>query len=127
MVTVGIGAGKAIGVIRRHRNAPDRGDLVYLDFDPQAGHEQSGRRPALVISPQLYNQATSLMLCCPITSRVKGYPFEVPVSGTGGVTGVILSDQLRSLDWVARHAEVVGQADEDVLDDVLAKISPLLR
>jgi mRNA interferase MazF len=106
--------------------APDQGDIVYLDFEPQAGREQAKRRPALVLSPRLYNNAAGLMLCCPITSQVKGYPFEVAVAGTGGITGVVLSDQLRSLDWQARKATQVGRAARETLDEVVAKLRALL-
>lgn len=106
--------------------APDQGDVVWLDHDPQAGHEQAGRRPALVLSPKPYNAATGLMLCCPVTSQVKGYPFEVALIGVKGLKGVVLSDQLRSLDWEARSAEKAGRAADDVLADVLAKLKVLL-
>ena len=105
---------------------PDRGDVVYLDFEPQAGREQAGRRPALVLSPRAYNAASGLMLCCPITSQVKNYPFEVKVIGTTKVTGVVLSDQVRSLDWEARNAQAAGRAADEVLDEVTAKQRVLL-
>ncbi len=106
---------------------PDRGDLVWLDFDPQAGHEQAGRRPALVISPVAYNRATGLALCCPVTSRVKTYPFEVALPADLAVGGVILSDQLRSLDWRARHASATGaRAPDAVITAVLARARTLL-
>ncbi len=87
----------------RVRYVPKRGDLLWLDFTPHSGHEQAGRRPALVLSPRFYNRKTDLMLCCPITSQVKGYPFEVSVSSTT-ISGVILADQIKSVDWVARRA-----------------------
>lgn len=106
--------------------APEQGDVVWLDHDPQAGHEQAGRRPTLVLSPRAYNVATGLMLRCPVTSQVKGYPFEVNLIGVKGLKGVILSDQLRSLDWKARTAEKVGRAADDVVADVLAKVKALL-
>ena len=85
---------------------PERGDVVWLDFDPQAGHEQAGRRPALVLSPAAYNGKTSLMLCCPVTKQAKGYPLEVPVAPAAGaqLTGVVLADQVRCLDWKRRNA-----------------------
>jgi mRNA interferase MazF len=84
---------------------PNRGDLVWLDFDPQAGHEQAGRRPAMVLSPTNYNQKTGLMICCPVTNQAKGYPFEVSITPlTGKATGVALSDQVRCLDWRVRNA-----------------------
>lgn len=110
----------------RRVSAPDQGDVVWLDHDPQAGHEQAGRRPALVLSPKAYNAATGLMLCCPVTTRVKGYPFEVELIGVKGVTGVVLSDQLRSLDWEARGADRAGRVADDVVADVLAKLKVLL-
>lgn len=107
---------------------PDRGDVVWLDFTPQAGREQAGRRPALVLSPASYNRKSSLMLCCPVTNQVKGYPFEVSVSGpmTTGVTGVVLADHIRSLDWKARNATKFGFADPQVTLDVAAKVKLLL-
>lgn len=106
--------------------APDQGDVLWLDHDPQAGHEQAGRRPTLVLSPKAYNAATGLMLCCPVTSQVKGYPFEVDLIGVKGLKGVVLSDHLRSLDWEARGAEKAGRAADDVVADVLAKMKVLL-
>ena len=107
---------------------PDRGDVVWLDFTPQAGREQAGRRPALVLSPASYNRKSSLMVCCPVTSQMKGYPFEVSVSGpmTIGVTGVVLADHVRSLDWRARSAAKFGFVDPRVTHDVAAKVKLLL-
>lgn len=105
---------------------PERGDVVWIDFTPQSGHEQAGKRPALVLSPRQYNAVTGLMICCPITSRVKGYPFEVEVKGTRNVTGVVLSDQVKSLDWVARQAKYQSKADPGVLQKVRAKLSVLI-
>ena len=113
-------------MVSRKLAAPDQGDVVWLNHDPQAGHEQAGHRPALVLSPQAYNAATGLMLCCPVTSQVKGYPFEVELVGVKGVKGVVLSDRLRSLDWEARKAEKAGRAPDDVVADVLAKLKVLL-
>ena len=104
---------------------PNRGDVVWLDFDPQAGHEQSGRRLALVLSPQRYNQLTSLMICCSLTTAIKGYPFEVPTC-IGGKKGVALADQVKSVDWRARHAVKKERVGADVLLDVLAKIESIL-
>lgn len=106
---------------------PDRGDLVWLDFDPQAGHEHSGRRPAFVISPKSYNKKTRLMLCCPVTTQVKGYPFEVAVEGVTGVRGVILADQVKSLAWLVRRAEKRGKVTSEVLEEVVLKIRALLE
>jgi mRNA interferase MazF len=109
------------------RYVPARGDLVWLQFDPRAGHEQGGRRPALVVSPQTYNSRVGLALCCPVTSRVKGYPFEVALSGSSKVSGVVLADQLKSLDWSARQAERIDTASRDVVEEVLAKVLTLLE
>ena len=106
---------------------PDRGDVVWLEFNPQAGHEQSGRRPALVISPRAYNEKVGLALFCPITSQVKGYPFEVVLPQGLKVTGAILSDQIKSLDWRAREAKRVTSVPPGVIDEVLAKIAILTR
>jgi mRNA interferase MazF len=88
--------------------APERGDLLWVGFDPQAGHEQPGRRPALVLSPKLYNQRSGLALVCPISSRAKGYAFEVAIPSGCGVTGVVLSDQVESLDWKAHGSPHAG-------------------
>jgi mRNA interferase MazF len=106
--------------------APRRGDVVWLTFDPQAGHEQAGRRPAFVVSPEAYNRKTGLFIACPITSRVKGYPFEVPLPSGSTVSGVILSDQIKSLDWKARRAEFASATDAATTDDVVARILPLI-
>lgn len=103
---------------------PDAGDIVWLNFDPQAGHEQAGHRPALVLSPSSYNGKTGLMLCCPLTTQVKGYPFEVSIGGTRA--NVALSDQVKSLDWRARQAVRKGAASAAEMDDVRAKIASLL-
>ncbi len=108
------------------RYVPDAGDLVWLRLSPQAGHEQAGRRPALVLSPLSYNQKTSLALFCPITSRVKGYPFEVPLPASGAVTGVVLADQIRSLDWRARGARFEEQAPPQLVSEVREKLAVLL-
>jgi mRNA interferase MazF len=106
---------------------PRRGDLVWLDFAPQAGHEQAGRRPALVISRDEYNRKVGLLLACPITSRKKGYPFEVQLPQRLAVEGVILADQIRNLDWKARKAKYIDRLDEAVLDEVLNKFGTLIK
>ena len=105
---------------------PEWGDLVNKSFSPQAGHEQAGWRPALVVSPALYNEASSLALFCPISSRVKGYPFEVPLPAGTSIEGVVLADQLRSLDWRAHKAALIGRAPTEVIEDVLARLEPLV-
>ena len=104
---------------------PDRGDVVWLQFNPQAGHEQADRRPALVLSPSAYNGKVGLAILCPITSQVKGYPFEVEIRG-GKVNGVVLSDQVKSLDWRVHNAELVERASGSVIDEVLRKLATLL-
>jgi mRNA interferase MazF len=106
---------------------PDRGDVVWLSFDPQVGREQAGRRPALVLSPKAYNGKVGLILCCPITNRAKGYPFEVPIPDEAEVTGVILSDHVRSLDWRGREARQITRLPAQTLNEVLARIEALLR
>lgn len=105
---------------------PDRGDLVWLTFDPQAGREQAGRRPALVLSPGAYNAKTGLSLMCPITSRQKGYPFEVSLPPDLPVHGAILADHLKSVDWRERQAAFIGRVRADILSAVLNRIGPLL-
>ena len=105
---------------------PRRGDIVWLSFDPQAGHEQAGRRPAFVVSAQVYNRKTGLFLACPITSKVKGYPFEVPLPENPEVSGVVLADQIKSLDWKARRAKFSARTDDRVIDEVTALVLPLI-
>ncbi|MBN1317735.1 MAG: endoribonuclease MazF [Anaerolineales bacterium] len=105
---------------------PGRGDIVWLTFNPHAGHEQAGRRPALVLSPEAYNVQIGLAILCPITSQVKGYPFEVVIPVGLRVSGVVLSDQMKSLDWKVRNAEFVCKLPEGVVDQVLRKINTLL-
>jgi len=104
---------------------PTVGDVVWLAFDPQAGREQAGRRPALVLSPQNYNKKTNLLVCCPMTSQIKGYPFEV-LADVDGIQSVVLSDQVKSLDWKIRKAKYKGQVAPEVLVEVRAKIKSLL-
>ncbi|GET29822.1 endoribonuclease MazF [Prolixibacter sp. SD074] len=104
---------------------PDEGDFIYLDFNPQAGHEQAGHRPALVISPREYNLKTSLCVVCPVTNQSKGYPFEVDCDSKN-VTGVILADAVKSLDWKVRRAKFIGKASTGVLDEVKGKLGALL-
>lgn len=106
---------------------PERGDVVWLDFNPQAGHEQAGKRPAFVLSPAAYNRKVGLALLCPITNKIKGYPFEVDVPEGLLVTGTILSDQIKSLDWQARNAAFIGKLPDYVIEQVLAKAVTLLN
>lgn len=107
------------------RYVPDCADLVWLEFDPQAGHEQSGHRPALVISPASYNAKTGLLVCCPLSTRIKGHPFEVRTS-VDGLDCAVLSDQLKSLDWKVRKARKKAEVGPDVMLHVRAKIKALL-
>lgn len=103
---------------------PDAGDLVWLEFDPQVGHEQAGRRHAIVVSAASYNAKTGLMLCCPLTTRVKGYPFEVPVAGARA--SVALADQIKNLDWRARRAAPMGRATPAELAEVRLRLRTLI-
>jgi mRNA interferase MazF len=106
---------------------PDRGDIVWLSFDPQVGREQVGRRPALVLSPQRYNGKVGLALCCPITNQVKGYSFEVSIPAGIDVIGVILADRVRSLDWKGRRAELITHLPVDHLLEVFQLVEALLH
>jgi len=103
---------------------PDAGDIVWLSFDPQAGHEQAGHRPAVVLSPSAYNAKTSLMLCCPMTSQIKNYPFEVRIAGAS--PSAVLADQVKSLDWRKRGARRKGTISAAELAEVRAKIRALI-
>ncbi len=105
---------------------PDRGDIVWLNFNPQQGHEQAGVRPALVLSPKSYNRNSKLMLACPITSKVKGYPFEVRVLAKK-IDGAVLADQVKNLDWTIRNVSFVEKVPYDVLEQVNEFIETLLR
>lgn len=105
---------------------PDRGDVVWLNFNPQTGHEQAGRRPGVVLSPKAYNQKVGLAIFCPITNQIKGYPFEVGLPEEIDVTGVILSDQVKSLDWRARRAEYLASLPKSIVNEVLQKLRTLL-
>lgn len=106
------------------RYAPDAGDIVWLQFDPQSGHEQAGHRPAVVLSPLAYNDRTSLMLCCPMTTQIKGYPFEVLIAG--GEPGAVLADQVKSLDWRARNAQFKGRVAPAELSEIRLKAAALI-
>jgi mRNA interferase MazF len=105
---------------------PDKGDVVWLTFNPQAGREQAGRRPALILSPQQYNKRVGLCITCPITSQRKGYPFEVELPEKLSVSGVVLSDHIRNVDWKERQAEFIGKVPKAILEEVIAKLNTLL-
>jgi mRNA interferase MazF len=105
---------------------PDLGDIVVLDFNPQSGHEQAGKRPALVVSPSSFNKATGFAWLCPVTNQAKGYPFEVNLTGTNKTTGVILVDQMKSLDWRSRKARVVDSVDETCIEQVKSFAATIL-
>ena len=111
---------------RKSAYIPERGDAVWITLEPKAGHEQTGRRPALVLSPSAYNGRVGLGLFCPITSQVKGYPFEVPLPAGSPVSDVVGADQIKSLDWRARKATRIGPVSEDVIVQVLERLRALL-
>jgi mRNA interferase MazF len=106
---------------------PERGDVVWLSLNPQAGHEQAGRRPVLVLSPSSYNGKVGLAIFCPITNQIKGYPFEVKILSGFHVTGAILSDQVKCLDWKAREAEFICKLPSEMTNDVLKKLNTLIK
>ena len=114
-------------MVTRRSTAPRRGDAVWISLAPQAGHEQAGRRPALVVSPAEYNRKVGLALLCPITSRVKGYPFEVRIPDGLAVGGAELSDQVKSLDWRARRAQLICRMPSAVVSETLGKLLTLLE
>ena len=113
-------------MVKSKQYIPDCGDIVWLTFNPQSGHEQSGRRPALVISPLVYNGKTNLAIFCPITSQVKDYPFEVKLSEDLEISGVILSDQIKNLDWKAIETKYICKLPKSQLTETLNKIDTLL-
>jgi mRNA interferase MazF len=106
---------------------PKQGDFVWINMDPQLGHEQAGRRPAIILSPYAYNKKVGLAILCPITNKIKGYPFEVIISGSLGISGVILSDQVKNLDWKARKVEFIQKASKKTLLKVFNKLNTLLK
>ncbi len=106
---------------------PRRGEIVWLDFEPHVGHEQGGHRPALVLTTESYNRKVGLALCCPITGQVKGYPFEVIIPEGLKVSGAVLSDQVKSVDWRSRQSQFCCHANEKMVDEVLGKITALLE
>jgi len=105
---------------------PERGDMVWLEFTPHSGHEQSGRRPAIVVSPRSYNSVSSFALLCPITSKVKGHPFEVELPNGLPVKGTVLADQVKSVDWRARFAKFIAHAPKGVITEVQSKVRTLI-
>ena len=106
---------------------PDAGDLVWIDLDPTLGHEQSGHRPAIVLTPRQYNERSGISVICPITSRARGYPFEVAIPHGHAISGVILVDQVRSLSWENRYVKMAGGAPIELLDEVRERLAVLLR
>ncbi len=116
-------SGAKVGDVPR---APDTGDLIWLSFTPQAGREQAGRRPALVLSPRAYNSKVGLCLVCPVTHHAKGYVFEVALPAGLPVAGVVLADHVKSADWRERGSDHIATVPADVLDEVRAKLKPLL-
>jgi mRNA interferase MazF len=121
-----MGRAKRKGSLVKAGYVPKRGDLIWLDFTPQAGHEQAGRRPAAVISKSQYNRKVGLLLACPITNQRKQYPFEVLLPDGLPITGVMLADQVRSLDWKSRRAVFIGHLGKEVLAEALGKLSVLI-
>ena len=107
-------------------NAPERGDVVWIDFDPQSGREQAGRRPALVLSPARYNRAVGLLIACPVTKQAKGYPFESSLPANLAVHGVVLADHIQSLDWRIRRVAFLCKAPSELVEDVAAKVRALI-
>lgn len=105
---------------------PERGDFIWIDLHPRTGHEQSGRRPALVLSPKSYNRKTGLCIICPATRQAKGYAFEVAVEGNKQQTSVILADHVRSVDWKVRQAQLIQRVNREVIDEVVAKLEALI-
>jgi mRNA interferase MazF len=113
-------------VVTRRAYVPRRGDVVWINLNPQAGHEQAGRRPAVVLSPQSYNNKVGLAILCPITTQPRGYPFEVLLPAGLPVAGAVLSDQGKSLDWRARHAELICALPAETMSETLQKLATLL-
>jgi mRNA interferase MazF len=109
----------------KKKYSPERGDIVWLNFNPQSGHEQKGKRPAVVISPKEYNEKVGLGLFCPITSKIKNYPFEVKIENEK-INGVVLSDQVKSLDWETREIEFITKENSKIIDEIINKINILL-
>ena len=108
------------------RYVPARGDIIWLNFNPHLGHEQAGKRPAVVLTPKEHNRKTSLIIACPITSKIKGYPFEVRIAGKN-IDGVILSDQVKSIDWKIRDAQLIEQAPAETIAEIQERLSLLIQ
>ena len=115
-----------VWVMKSGSYIPDRGDIVWLNFTPQVGHEQRGKRPALILSPKIYNEKTSLCICLPITSKIKGYPFEVPLPSRSAINGVILSDQIKNLDFRAREITFICKLSSEIVEVVQKNVLALL-
>jgi mRNA interferase MazF len=107
------------------RYVPRRGDFVWFDFDPRLGHEQAGRRPALVLSPEAYNRASRRILVCPVTSQVKGYPFEARITDASHVRGVVLADQVQNVEWTRGRVDFIEESNSELMNDVRAKLRTL--
>lgn len=112
--------------MRSKEYVPDRGDIVRINYNPKARHEQSVGRPAVILSPAIYNKKVGLVLLCPVTTQIKGYPFEVLIPDGYSVRGIVLSDQVKSLDWRVRKAEHITKLPDDVINEILGKLSTLL-
>ena len=113
-------------MVNPRKYVPQRGDIIWITLHPQAGHEQAGRRPAVVLSPESYNKKTGMAILCPVTNQIKGYPFEVLLPEGLPVTGAILSDQAKNLDWRIRKAELICSLPDGSMDEVLEKLNTLL-
>lgn len=111
----------------KNNYVPDRGDVIWISLNPQAGHEQAGRRPVLVLSPVAYNGKVGLSIICPITNQQKGYPFEVEIPSQLAISGVILSDQVKSLDWQVRKAEFICKIPQKITSEVMKKLNTLIK
>ena len=114
-------------MVKNEPYVPDRGDVIWIILSPQAGHEQSGRRPALILSPKAYNGKVNLAIMCPVTNQTKGYPFEVTIPAGLAISGAILADQVKNLDWQVRKAELICKLPDAVVDETLQRLNILLN